>query len=84
VANITLGGLTALLGIVIGGLIVAYVEGWAWLTGVWAVAVIFAGLFISILVAVFLPIGNATVKGVAMMVVFTLIVLYGLSTIGVM
>lgn len=83
-AGIKLGGLTALVGIVIGGLIVAWIQGWAWATGIWAMAVLFGGLVISILIAVFLPIGNMMLKVLAMMVVFALIVLWGLSYIGVM
>jgi hypothetical protein len=83
-ANIQLGGLTALVSIVVGGLIVAWSQGWEWATGIWAVAVLFGGLVIAVLIAVFLPIGNMMLKGVAMMVVFALIVLYGLSYIGVL
>jgi hypothetical protein len=43
-----------------------------------------AGLFVSVMVALFLPIGNMMVKAVAFCVIFALILLWGLSYIGVM
>jgi len=82
--SLKIGGLAAVVGLIVGGLIVSYLEGWSWATGIWAMAVLFGGLVISILIALFLPIGNMIVKVLAMMVSFALIVLWGFSYLGVM
>lgn len=83
-ASLKLGALTGIVGVIVGGLIVAYAWGLDWLMGIGVVAVLMLGLFVSVLVAVFLPIGNMMVKATALCVVFALIVLYGLSYIGVL
>ena len=83
-ASLKIGALTGIVGVIVGGLIVAYIWGLDWLTGVGVVAILLVGLFVGALVALFLPIGNMMVKAVAMCVVFALIVLYGLTYLGVM
>ena len=83
-ASIKLTGLMGVVGMVVGGLIIAWAYGLDWLQGIGVVAVLFVGLFASIFIAVLLPIGNMIVKAVVFVVAFGLIVLYGLSWLGVM
>jgi hypothetical protein len=83
-ASLKLGALTGIVGVIVGGFIVAYAWGLDYLTGIGVVAVLMLGLIVSVLVALFLPIGNMMVKAIALCVVFALIVLYGLSYIGVL
>lgn len=83
-ATLKIGGLAAIIAMIVGGLIVAWAYGMEWLTGIAVVAVLLFGLVISLLVAVFLPIGNMIVKLVALCVVFALFVLWGFSYLGVM
>jgi hypothetical protein len=83
-AGIKLGLLTVLVGVIVGGLIVAYAWGLDYLKGIEVVAILLGGLVVSVMVAVFLPIGNMMVKAVALCVVLALVVLWGLSYIGVM
>jgi hypothetical protein len=79
-----MGLLTGIVGVVVGGLIVAYAWGLDYVKGIEVVAILMAGLFVSVMVALFLPIGNMMVKAVAFCVIFALILLWGLSYIGVM
>jgi len=83
-ASLKIGALTGIVGVIVGGLVVAYAWGLDWLTGIGVVAVLLIGLFVGALVALFLPIGNMMVKAVALCVVFALIVLWGFSYLGVM
>ena len=83
-ASIKIGALTGIVGVIVGGLIVAYAWGLDWLVGIYVVGVLFLGLLLSIAIAVFLPVGNMMVKAIVMCVVFALIVLYGLTQLGVM
>ena len=83
-ASIKLTGLMGVVGMVVGGLIIAWAYGLDWLMGIGVLAVLFVGLFASIFIAVLLPIGNMIVKAVVFVVAFGLIVLYGLSWLGVM
>jgi hypothetical protein len=83
-AGIKLGLLTVLVGVIVGGLIVAYAWGLDYVQGIEVVAILLGGLVVSVMVAVFLPIGNMMVKAVALCVVLALVVLWGLSYIGVM
>jgi hypothetical protein len=83
-ASLKIGGLTAIVSMIVGGLIVAYAWHLEWLTGIAVVAVLLFGMVISLLVAVFLPIGNMIVKVVALCVVFALFVLWGFSYLGLM
>jgi hypothetical protein len=83
-ASIKLTGLGMIAGVLIGGLIVAWAWGLDWLAGIGVVAVLLIGLFVSAMIALFLPVGNMMVKAVALCVVFALIVLWGLSYLGVM
>ena len=83
-AGIKLGMLTVLVGVIVGGFIVSYAWGLSWVQGMAVIGVLLGGLVLSVLVAVFLPIGNMMVKAVALCVVLALIVLYGLSYIGVL
>jgi hypothetical protein len=76
--------LTGIVGVVVGGLIVAWAYGLDYLTGIGVVAVLLLGLFVSVLIALFLPIGNMMVKMVALCVSFAVIVLWGFSYLGVM
>ncbi len=82
--GIKLGILTVLVGVIVGGLIVAYAWGLDYVQGIEVVAILLGGLVVSVMVAVFLPIGNMMVKAVALCVVLALVVLWGLSYIGVM
>jgi hypothetical protein len=83
-ASLKIGALTGIVGVIVGGLIVAWAWGLDWLTGIGVVAILLVGLFVSVLIALFLPIGNMMVKAVALCVVFALIVLWGFSYLGVM
>jgi hypothetical protein len=83
-ASLKIGALTGIVGVIVGGLIVAWAWGLEYVTGIEVVAILLVGLFVGALVALFLPIGNMMVKAVAMCVVFALIVLYGLTYLGVM
>ena len=83
-ASLRIGALTGLIAVIIGGLIVAYAWHLDYLTGIGVVALLIAGVFISALIALFIPIGNTIVKAVAFVVSFALIVLWGFSYIGVM
>ena len=83
-ASLKIGGLMGVVGMVVGGLIIAWAYGLDWLMGIGVVAILFVGLFASIMIALFLPIGNMMVKGIVFIVAFGLIVLYGLSWLGVM
>ena len=83
-ASLKIGAMTGIVGVIVGGLIVAYVGGLDYLTGIGVVAVLLVGLFVGALVALFLPIGNMMIKAVVMCVVFALIVLWGFSYLGVM
>jgi hypothetical protein len=83
-AGIKLGMLTVLVGVIVGGLIVSYAWGLSWVEGMAVIAILLGGLVASVLIAVFLPIGNMMVKAVALCVVLALVVLWGLSYIGVM
>lgn len=83
-AGIKLGILTVLVGVIVGGFIVSYAWGLSWVEGMAVIGVLLGGLVISVMVAVFLPIGNMMVKAVALCVVFALIVLWGFSYLGVM
>lgn len=83
-ASLKLGGLTAIVGMIVGGLIVAYAWGLDYLTGIGVVAILLVALFVSIFIAVFVPISNMMVKAVAFSVAFALIVLWGFRYLGVM
>ena len=83
-AGIKLGMLTVLVGVIVGGLIVSYAWGLSWVEGMAVIGVLLGGLILSVMVAVFLPIGNMMVKAVALCVVLALVVLWGLSYIGVL
>jgi ABC-type multidrug transport system permease subunit len=83
-ASLKIGLLTGIVSVIIGGLVVAYAWGLEWVTGIEVVALLLAGLFVSVLIALFLPVGNMMVKAVALCVVFALIVLWGFSYLGVM
>lgn len=83
-AGIKLGLLTVLVGVIVGGFIVSYAWGLSWVQGMAVIGVLLGGLVLSVLVAVFLPIGNMMVKAVALCVVLALVVLWGLSYIGVL
>jgi hypothetical protein len=83
-ASLKIGALTGIVGVVVGGLIVAWAYGLDYLTGIGVVAVLLLGLFVSVLIALFLPIGNMMVKMVALCVSFAVIVLWGFSYLGVM
>jgi len=82
-SNIKIGGLVGIAGLIVGGLIVAWAYGLDWLQGIGVVGILVLGLFVSILVAVFQPIGNMIVRVVVFAVVFALIVLFGLQWLGV-
>ena len=83
-ASLKLGALTAIVGMIVGGLIVAYIYGMDWLTGVGVVAVLLIGFVVSVLIAVFLPIGNMMVKAIAFCLALALIVLFGFRYLGLM
>ena len=74
-ASLKIGALTGLIAVIVGGLIVAYAWHLDYLTGIGVVALLIAGLFISALIALFIPIGNMMVKAVAFVVSFSLIIL---------
>jgi len=83
-ASLKIGALTGIVGVIVGGLVVAYAWGLDWLTGIGVVAVLLIGLFVGALVALFLPIGNMMVKAIVLCVALALIVLWGFSYLGVM
>lgn len=82
--GIKLGMLTVLVGVIVGGLIVAYAWGLDWVTGMAVIAVLLGALFLSAMIALFVPIGNMAVKAVILCVALALIVLWGFSYLGVM
>ena len=83
-ASLKIGALTGIVGVIVGGLIVAWAWGLDYLTGIGVVAVLLLGVFMSIFVAVFLPIGNVMAKAIAFCVLFALIILAGFRYLGVM
>ena len=83
-ASLKIGALTGIVGVIVGGLIVSYAWGLDYVTGIAVSAVLMGGLFISAMVALFLPIGNMMVKAIVLCVALALIVLWGFSYLGVM
>jgi len=83
-ASLKIGALTGIVGVIVGGLIVAYAWSVDWLVGIGVVSVLLIGLFVSVLVGVSLPISNMMFKVVTLVVVFALIVLFGFRYLGVM
>jgi len=83
-AGIKLGALTAIVGMIVGGLAVSYIYGLDWLVGIGIVAVLLISFIVSVMVAVFLPIGNMMVKAIAFCLALALIVLFGFRYLGLM
>jgi len=83
-ASLKIGTLTAIVGMIVGGLIVAYIYGLDWLTGIGVVAVLLIGFVASVLIAVFVPIGNMMVKAIAFCLALAVIVLWGFKYMGLM
>jgi len=83
-ASLKIGALTGIVGVIVGGLIVAYAWSLDWLVGIGVVAVLLIGLFASALIGVSLPISNMMFKAVAVCVILALIVLFGFRYLGVM
>jgi len=83
-ASLKIGTLTAIVGMIVGGLILAYIYGLDWLTGIGVVAVLLIGFVASVLIAVFVPIGNMMVKAIAFCLSLAVIVLWGFKYLGLM
>ena len=82
--SLRIGILTGIVGVIVGGLIVAYAWGLDWVTGMAVIAVLLGALILSAMIALFVPIGNMMVKAVILCVVLALIVLWGFTYLGVM
>lgn len=82
-ATMRIGIISGIVGIVVGGLIVAWAYGLDWSQGMGVVAILLGGFVLALYASVLLPIGNVMVKVIALVVVFALIVLFGLQWLGV-
>jgi len=83
-ASLKIGLLTGIVGVIVGGLIVAWAWGLDWVQGMAVVAILLGGMILAVLGAVLLPIGNMMLKAIALCVILALIVLWGFSYLGVM